>query len=113
MIKIRHCKEVNADHKRSCRQYAHTYHYKNTVCISESFWGLPVSYKLGLIAHEIGHILVGKINHKEQEADKQANRFFGIKVLYRDSVHGKRLQYLNKKDRTVIEEYRRKCIVVS
>ncbi len=80
MIKIRHCREVDTDHKRSCRQYAHTYHYKNTICVADAFYDLPVSYQLGLVAHEIGHILVGKVTHKEQEADKKANMFFGIKI---------------------------------
>jgi len=102
MIKLRHCKEVDEEHKHSCRQYAHTYHYRNTICVAESFYKLPISYQLGLIAHEVGHILVGRASHKESQADKEANKFFGIKVLYRDSKYGKRLQYLDKDHRYIM-----------
>lgn len=98
MIKLRHCREVDTDHKRSCRQYAHTYHYKNTICVAKEFFDLPIKNQIGLVVHEIGHILVGKANHPERMADRLANKFFGIKVRYSDSIHGKHLQYLNSLD---------------
>lgn len=97
-IKLRHCKEVDKDHERSCRQYAHTYHYKNTICVAKKFYDLPYKNQAGLVAHEIGHLLVGNVDHKERVADVLANAFFGIKIKYSNSKYGKRLQYLSKPD---------------
>lgn len=102
MIKLRHCREVDEDHKRSCRQYAHTYHYKDTICVAKAFDKLPIQHKLGLIVHEVGHILVGKANHKESQADREANKYFGVRILYKDSKYGKRLQYLDKEHKYII-----------
>jgi len=98
MIIVRHCKEADKEHNYSCRQYAHTYHYNNIICVAKEWFNLPLKNQMGLIAHEVGHLLVNKKHHKEQEADRQANKFFGIKVRYKTFRYGRRLQYLNNRD---------------
>lgn len=99
MITVRHCKEVDEDNKRSCRQQAHTYHYKNTICVAVPWLFMPLENQLGILAHEVGHLLVDSINHKESEADRLANKFFKIKILYKDyTIHCTRVQYLSNKD---------------
>ena len=53
---------------------------------------------MGLIAHELGHLLVGHTRHSEAKADRLGNKFFGVTIRYKNSAHGDNLQYLNSKD---------------
>lgn len=98
MIAIRRCSNANTDHKICRRQYAHTYHINNVICIADEFITLPLETQMGLIAHEVGHLLIGKLNHSENEADKVANKFFKIHIRYRDTVFGNHLQFLSVTD---------------
>lgn len=103
MITIRKCKLADDDHVKSLRQYAHTYHVKGTViCVAGAWTTLPLYVQMGLIAHEVGHLLAGHVDHAESEADRLANKFFDITIRYRDSAYGKNLQYLTNKDTNVV-----------
>lgn len=103
MIIIRECDEVNKDHKQKCRWYAHTYHYKNTICVAKQWFNLPLKHQMGLLAHEVGHLLVNRIHHPERMADIKANKFFGIKIKYdRSSKYCIHLQRLNYKDSKIV-----------
>lgn len=97
-INIWHCTLADKDHKKYKRQYAHTYHYKNVICVAKSFFNLPDEHYYGLLAHEIGHILMGKDEHEEYEADMAANEYFGITIKYKNSKYGDFLQYITRKD---------------
>jgi hypothetical protein len=57
---------------------------------------------MGLVAHELGHLLAGHVQHPESEADRLGNMFFGITIRYRDSAYGNRLQYLSGKDTNIV-----------
>lgn len=96
---IRHCRLADKDHARRKRQYAHTWHKDNkTICVAKVFWDLPLEHQAGLIAHEIGHLLMGPEHHEEYEADLSAMERFGIVIRYKSSRYGDFLQYLDKKD---------------
>ena len=98
MISIKRCSNANTDHKISRRQYAHTYHLVNVICIADEFVTLPFETQMGILAHEVGHLLIGKNNHEEKEADKVANKFFKINIQYKDSLYGNDLQFLSVND---------------
>jgi hypothetical protein len=99
MISIRKCKAADEEHKISKRQYAHVHHIKgDIICVARDWVNLPIDTEMGLIAHEIGHLLAGNIAHSEEEADKLANKFFKITIRYRNTLHGNNLQYLNYSD---------------
>lgn len=103
MVTIRQCRGAGIEHNKSLRQYAHTYHIKgDVVCVTAAWKTIPIEYQMGLIAHEIGHLLAGNVEHPEKEADRLAQMFFGIRIRYRNSSYGKRLQYLNDDDTNIV-----------
>jgi hypothetical protein len=70
-------------------------HYTDVICVTPDFWKLPEGHLLGILAHEVGHLLSSAEEHTEEEADETFTTHFGIFITYRDSPHGKRLQYLS------------------
>lgn len=99
--RISWCPIAQADHKKSKRQYAHTFHRKNTICICKQFLLLPKRNQIGILCHEVGHLIAGPRANEEQ-ADIAANGFFRIRIKYRDSKYGKNLQYVDKRHYGVI-----------
>ena len=87
----RHCGEVERDHARDRRSYAHTYHYPNTICLCDAFWDLPRDYQDGLLMHEAGHLLAG-YGGTEEAANRAAEAVFGGRIEYADSPYGERLE---------------------
>ncbi len=55
------------------------------------FYRLPAKIRLGVIFHELGHLL-GAIG--ELKADKLANKTFGIAIKRINSKYGKNLESL-------------------
>lgn len=99
MVTVRRCNSADAEHKVSERQYAHVHHVKgHIICVAGAWIELPLENEMGLIAHEIGHLLAGRTDHSEDEADRLANKFFSITIRYRDSIYGNHLQLLSHKD---------------
>lgn len=99
MVTVRRCTEADKEHKRSRRQYAHTYHVNgNVICVAGEWVMLPIETEMGLIAHEIGHLLAGYTDHSEKEADRLGNMFFKVTIRYRDTIFGDNLQYLSGRD---------------
>ncbi len=99
MIILKHCKDADKEHREYQRQYAHTFHKgDNVICVAKAFFKLPLEHIAGLLAHEVGHILAGKKEEREYKADEFANRFFKIRIKYKDSLYGEFLQYLNRKE---------------
>lgn len=100
-IPIKLCELAEKDHRRSKRQYAHTYHHPRTICVCKAFWDLPKELRAGVLAHEIGHLLFDLLgapdpkDHTERAADHAIWQQFGIAIDYVDDHrHGKRLQYI-------------------
>lgn len=99
MVTIRQCTLADKEHRISDRQYAHTYHAKgHVICVAGAWLTLPIETEMGLIAHEVGHLLAGNTDHSETEADRLANMFFKVTIRYRDTIFGDNLQYLSGRD---------------
>lgn len=102
-LKIKFCRLADKDHKRSKRQYAHTYHYPWTICFAKAAKNLKPREFAAIFAHEIGHLLAGPgdgLPHAavERAANRAANEYFGTKIRYRDSGRGRRVQVLSRSD---------------
>lgn len=106
-INIRYCKLADKDHKRKKRWYAHTHHVNDHICVSQSILDLNDSQFYAVIAHEIGHILVGP-QKSERAANTAANKYFNIKILYRDSSNGKMVETVSQED---LKKLKRKILV--
>lgn len=90
VIKVRHCKQADEDHRLSKRQYAHVGHKSwNIICVAKAFYRLPYKIRLGLLLHELGHIFGAD---GELEADRLAFKLFGIKVKRKNTEYGKNLE---------------------
>lgn len=103
MVIIQQCTGVAIKQDKVFKQYVHTYHVEgNTVCVTPEWKTLPLEYMMGLIAHEVGYLLVGDIEHCEKEADRLANMFFNVRIRYRDSAYGRKLPYLSSEDTNTV-----------
>ncbi len=71
------------------RQYAHTMHHPNTICLARAFYRLPSHHKLGILLHELGH-LAGAMG--EREADLLAQEMFGIEINRVSTKWGEELE---------------------
>jgi hypothetical protein len=90
---------LSVAHRKSCRRYARmsmAYGSREYVFefAPETLW-LPVQYRLGLYAHEVGHALADKefgAKHTEDDADDMAAEVLGIEITYSKRWPGKGLQ---------------------
>jgi len=91
-IKFRECNNIPGDLETGdkSRYFAHTGHFGNTVCVSKDFSRLPVKNRIGILIHEIGHILSGVTD--EPSADLYILDNFGIQIQYKGA---KELQYID------------------
>jgi len=86
-VKIRSCKSADAEHSDSWRQFMHYGHQKDTICYAAATEELEDEYKVGLIAHELGHAaadLLGFMRkHSESDANRLGSAILGGMVRYR------------------------------
>lgn len=113
-IKIKHCKIAEEDHKDCKRWYAHTFHYQGSdnhqgsvesreiICVAKDFDNLPIEHKMGILAHEIGHLIAG-YEADEITADITAKNALGVRIRYMNSEYGRNLQFLNKADIKIMQ----------
>jgi hypothetical protein len=85
------CKKADQEHRRNKRQYAHTFHYKNCVCLARAFANLPAKHQDAIVLHEVGHLIAGP-NATEEEANKAIEDRTGITITYADTRYGKDLE---------------------
>jgi len=88
-LRVRMCEEAEDEHDGSMRQYAHTMHHPNTICLSKAYYRLPSHHKLGILLHELGH-LAGAVG--EREADQLAQEMFGIEICRVSTKWGEGLE---------------------
>lgn len=94
---IRICELANKEHKRSFRQYAHVFHVPGVICVAEAFEALPLGYRLGILLHECGHLLLGP-PHSEAAADQIIESVYGIRIYRRSYEGARRLEYVSLRD---------------
>jgi hypothetical protein len=97
--RVKHCPLADDEHKKSRRQYAHTFHRKNTICTADAFEDLPEENQLGILLHELGHLEAGAQRRGEAAANDAILQNTGIRVEYKDSPHGRRLERIADKDK--------------
>jgi hypothetical protein len=74
---------ADKENKIHPRQLAHVFHRPNTICVARAFDCLPTGFKLGLLAHECGHILGGP-RAGEIRANQLAEDRLGLDIRYKD-----------------------------
>jgi hypothetical protein len=85
-VKISRCKVADSEHEGRWRQFMHYGHEDRTVCYAKAAEDLEPEWKIGLIAHELGHAtadLLGIMNHSEEDANRLGSSILGEKVEYK------------------------------
>lgn len=93
-VKLRYCGVADKDHKEEWRNFAHTFHYADIVCISKAAdKELTKDEMLGIFAHEFGHLVADRLGlrgHRsahmkaaaQDEADRVSEEIFGLPIQY-------------------------------
>lgn len=80
----RKCRLVREDHKEDPRVYAHVFHRQgNAICICPAFDRLRLEHKIGILVHEIGHLMS---KGGEAEADLWVQENMGVDIDFRDTL---------------------------
>jgi len=81
------------------RQYAHVFHHRgNTICVARAFWRLPWRIRIGLLLHEIGHLL-DPDEDDERKIDRIAGAAFGVRIHRGDFPrYGRDLEHVREED---------------
>jgi hypothetical protein len=86
-VKLRWCKLADQEHDARWRQFMHYGHEKSTICYAEATEDLDDEYKVGLIAHELGHAAAELLGfwrkHSETDANRLGSAILGGMVRYR------------------------------
>jgi len=104
-IKVGHCKDADREHETSRRQYAHTLHRAGVICVAQDFFRLPETNRLGLLLHEVGHLLIGDRPHSEDAANRTVGKASGVTVYYRDGKAGPEVEWIRPKDKKRAREF--------
>ena len=97
-VKFAFCPLADKHHAEKWRQFAHTNHRVYTVCFAKAAeWELYEEEVLGMVAHELGHIVGKRLRYPEHtrvtrekgtpkrvqdEADRIAREVLGFNVQY-------------------------------
>jgi hypothetical protein len=93
-VKWTYCKTVEEEHRQHKRQYAHSFHFPNTICTSKALWTLPKRHRDAILLHEVGHLLAGP-DASEEDANRAIEKCSGLKIDYVDTRYGEDLETLN------------------
>lgn len=78
------CRMVEKDHRDDPRVYAHVFHRPDmTICLCKAYSKLMMGHKIGLLVHEIGHLMS---DGGEAEADLWAHENLGINIGFKATV---------------------------
>jgi len=104
------CPEVEKVHRKTFRIFAHQGHYGQSVCVAGDIAYLPTGELYGILAHELGHIMVDILRRYDKHiwndqdtADLAWYLETHIPILYRGKL---RLEFLEDRD---IREIRREA----
>ena len=96
-VAVVRCWQADQEHRDSLRQYAHVFHHPSIICVAGAFFNLPETHQLGVLLHEVGHLLNGP-NCDELDATERGADADGVNIEMRDSDYGRRLEWVNPKD---------------
>ena len=82
---------LDEEHRKNPRRYAQVVIDENVFEFSRAILWLPLRFREGLMAHEIGHLLC-PARHTEADADRAAEEALGMRIEYSEAWPGKGLQ---------------------
>jgi len=94
------CGDADADHARDPRRYAHVGHLPGKVCLASAFVRLPEGFQLGILLHELGHLVLLPRRHAERDADAAGGALAGVTVHRRDYRGAPSLEFVAPRDRS-------------
>lgn len=78
----------------SLRDYAATDLRTRWVYVAPRILRLRAPWRIGLLAHEVGHLILRKRPHTERQANRAAANCLGIRILYdRRNFPGRGVEY--------------------
>ena len=83
MYVTQRCTLVERDHKNDSRVYAHVFHKPDTICLCRAFDGLEGGHRVGIMLHEIGHLMS---DGGEAEADLWVQDKLDIDIDFRNTL---------------------------
>lgn len=109
-IRVRYCADADREHRQERRAYAHVFHCDDTICLARPFADLPEPYQLGILVHEVGHLLVGP-HADEPEANAAVEQVAQFRVYYRHSSrYGSALEWIAPTDIACARAFVDRCI---
>lgn len=84
-------RDLDAEHAGNPRRYAQVWLEGRVFELATATLWLPYCHRLGLIAHEVGHVLTP--GGSEAAADQAAAYFLGVQIAYDHRWPGKGLQF--------------------
>jgi hypothetical protein len=91
---LQSCPLVEREHREARRQYAHVFHIANQVCVARAIAELPEKYRLGILMHELGHIMAGP-KGSEEAANNAVFEQTGIRIYYGGNSN---LEFIDRAD---------------
>lgn len=92
-LKWRYCGQADEEHRKKASSYAHVLDKSKYICVSHKIKDLGEEQIAGIIAHEIGHLIIAATAEKqcERRADAHFYFFTDIKISYDKN----KLQYID------------------
>lgn len=86
-VRLRRCPDADLEHTARWRQFMHYGHLTDTLCYASATEKLDLEWKVGLVAHELGHaaadLLGFWVKHSERDANRLGSAILGAQVRYR------------------------------
>ena len=89
-FKISHtCGLVDKDHRDDARVFCHVFHKDHgIICFSKAYKRLPIAHQIGIMLHEIGHVMAQEEHGHggEAEADLWVQEHCDIDLAFKDTI---------------------------
>ena len=85
--RVERCAVANREHRKSWRQFMHVGHKPGIICCADDAYNLPRANQIGLLVHELGHLLLMPAEHDEPAANKAGEKATSLSVWYDGPFH--------------------------
>ncbi len=104
-VKVEFWGPLDREHARDCRRYAQMYPHNFRFQFARAILKLPEKHRLGLLAHEVGHLIAVRRHGDTSEdgADDQSRKVLGITIGYDHAWDGRGLQYARRVKKIVAQ----------
>lgn len=97
-IRVRYCREAQADNARNPRNLAHVGHYRRAVCVARALFDFPPNYIYGVLLHELGHMVKAGQPHSERDADQLGGALARVRITRRAWRAARWVEYVSNAD---------------